>query len=63
MLVSLVQRYQVDTDEAANPDIASYPSFNAFFTCPLKAGARPLAQMALVCPWMAPSPRGLIARE
>lgn len=45
-----VQRYQVDMHEAANPDIASYPSFNAFFTRPLKAGARPLAQTALVCP-------------
>lgn len=25
-----VQRYQVDMNEAANPDIASYQSFNAF---------------------------------
>ncbi|TAH44938.1 MAG: phosphatidylserine decarboxylase [Betaproteobacteria bacterium] len=45
-----VRRYGVDMDEAANPDIASYPTFNAFFTRPLRAGARPLAQAALVCP-------------
>ncbi len=29
--------------QAANPDPASYPSFNAFFTRPLADGARPLA--------------------
>ena len=35
---------------AANPDIASYASFNEFFTRPLRGGARPLAQADLVCP-------------
>jgi len=45
-----VRRYGVDMDEAANPDIASYPSFNEFFTRALKPGARPLAQADLVCP-------------
>jgi phosphatidylserine decarboxylase len=34
---------QIDLGEAANPDPFSYPSFNAFFTRALKAGARPLA--------------------
>ena len=38
-----VGRYRVDMTEAENPDIASYRSFNDFFTRPLKAGARPLA--------------------
>ena len=45
-----VQRYKVDMSEAANPDIASYASFNAFFTRPLKEGVRPLAQSDYVCP-------------
>jgi phosphatidylserine decarboxylase len=36
--------------EAANPDPASYASFNEFFTRALKPGARPLAQADLVCP-------------
>ncbi|MBS0544571.1 MAG: phosphatidylserine decarboxylase, partial [Proteobacteria bacterium] len=45
-----VGRYGVNMDEAANPDIASYPTFNEFFTRPLRAGARPLAQAPLVCP-------------
>ena len=45
-----VGRYGVDMGEAADPDIASYPSFNAFFTRALKPGARPLASADLVCP-------------
>ena len=45
-----VARYGVDMAEAANPDIASYPSFNEFFTRPLKPGARPMAAAELVCP-------------
>jgi phosphatidylserine decarboxylase len=45
-----VQRYQVNMAEAANPDIASYATFNDFFTRALKEGARPLAQADLLCP-------------
>ena len=45
-----VKRYQVNMAEAANPDIASYATFNDFFTRPLKEGARPLAQADLICP-------------
>ena len=45
-----VQRYKVNMAEAANPDIASYTSFNEFFTRPLKNNARPLAQAEFVCP-------------
>ena len=45
-----VGRYQVDMSEAANPDIASYSSFNEFFTRPLKSDARPLAPAAFICP-------------
>ena len=36
-----VGRYGVDMDEAANPDIASYKSFNEFFTRPSTVPARP----------------------
>jgi phosphatidylserine decarboxylase len=45
-----VKRYNVNMAEAANPDIASYASFNEFFTRPLKPGARPMAKTAWVCP-------------
>jgi len=45
-----VRKYGVDMSEAENPEIASYSSFNAFFTRPLKAGARPLAVADFICP-------------
>ena len=45
-----VAKYQVNMDEALDSSIASYPSFNAFFTRALKPGARPLALADLVCP-------------
>ena len=45
-----IGRYGVNMAEAANPDPASYASFNDFFTRPLKAGARPLADAAFICP-------------
>ena len=45
-----VKRYQVNMREAANPEVASYPTFNDFFTRALKAGARPLARADLICP-------------
>lgn len=45
-----VKKYGVDISEAENPDVGSYPSFNAFFTRPLRAGARPLADADFVSP-------------
>lgn len=45
-----VARYGVNMAEAGNPDVASYPSFNEFFTRPLKTGARPLAEADFLCP-------------
>ena len=45
-----VQQYGVNMDEAVNSDIASYASFNEFFTRPLKPGVRPLAKADFVCP-------------
>lgn len=45
-----VAKYQVNMGEALNPDIASYRSFNDFFTRALRPDARPLAAAQLVCP-------------
>jgi phosphatidylserine decarboxylase len=45
-----VNRYQVNMAEAENPDIASYKTFNIFFTRPLKSDARPLAKTDFICP-------------
>lgn len=45
-----VKRYQVNMAEAANSDIASYKTFNEFFTRPLRADARPIADAAFICP-------------
>lgn len=45
-----VKKYNVDMSEAANPDTASYRSFNEFFTRPLRSGVRPIADAAYVCP-------------
>jgi phosphatidylserine decarboxylase len=45
-----VKRYNVNMAEAANPDVASYPTFNQFFTRALQEGARPLAHADLICP-------------
>jgi len=45
-----IGRYGVNMAEAAQPDPAAYASFNEFFTRPLKAGARPLAQADWVSP-------------
>jgi phosphatidylserine decarboxylase len=45
-----IRRYSVNMDEAANPDPASYATFNEFFTRALKEGARPLADADWICP-------------
>ena len=45
-----VQQYGVNMAEAVNSDIASYASFNEFFTRPLRNGVRPLASADFVCP-------------
>lgn len=44
------RRYGVNMEEALNSDLASYPSFNEFFTRALREGARPLADADFVCP-------------
>ncbi len=45
-----VAKYQVNMGEALDSNIASYASFNDFFTRALKPGARPIASADLVCP-------------
>ena len=50
LIAWFVKRYRVNMAEAANPDIASYATFNDFFTRELQHGARPLAQADLICP-------------
>ncbi|SFC71455.1 phosphatidylserine decarboxylase [Polaromonas sp. OV174] len=45
-----VVKYQVNMAEALDSNIASYSTFNAFFTRALKPGARPIAAAELICP-------------
>jgi len=45
-----IRRYDVDMAEAANPEPASYATFNEFFTRALRDGVRPLADADWVCP-------------
>lgn len=44
------RRYRVNMSEAEQPDLAAYPSFNAFFTRALRADARPVAEGMVVSP-------------
>ena len=44
------KRYNVNMSEALNPDLASYTSFNDFFTRALHPDARPIAGANFVCP-------------
>lgn len=45
-----VAHYKVDMQEAADPRIESYATFNDFFTRALREGARPIAAAPFVCP-------------
>jgi phosphatidylserine decarboxylase len=45
-----VARYGVDMDQALDPDVRSYATFNDFFTRAFKPGTRPIAAADLVCP-------------
>lgn len=46
------RHFRVDLGEALEPDARAYPDFNAFFTRPLKSGARPVApgDRVVCCP-------------
>ena len=45
-----VAHYRVDMSEAAQSRIEQYPTFNDFFTRPLRTGVRPIADAPFVCP-------------
>ena len=45
-----VAHYRVDMSEAAQSRIEQYSTFNEFFTRPLRAGVRPIADVPFVCP-------------
>ncbi|MES2936971.1 MAG: archaetidylserine decarboxylase [Pseudomonadota bacterium] len=45
-----VAHYKVNMDEAADPRLESYETFNDFFTRPLRDGVRPLAAAPFICP-------------
>lgn len=52
LIRSFARYYRVDLNEALEPDTRAYPDFNAFFTRPLKPGARPVASgdRVVCCP-------------
>ena len=52
MIATVVKQYDVDMREAEQTDPLAFPSFNAFFTRALKAGARaaPSDPAAIACP-------------
>lgn len=50
LIRAFVNFYGVNMQEAVNPDIRSYNSFNEFFTRPLREGARPFAATDFLCP-------------
>ena len=45
-----IRTFDVNMSEAEQSDHAAYASFNAFFTRPLRQGARPLADADVLCP-------------
>ena len=50
MISGFIKAFGVNMSEAAEPYPEAYPNFNAFFTRPLRAGARPLAEADILCP-------------
>ena len=50
IIADFVRRYQVDMMEAAESNLASYDTFNAFFTRALREGIRPVATSEWVSP-------------
>lgn len=42
LIAWFARQYKVKLDDALDPDLSSYPSFNAFFTRALRADARPI---------------------
>lgn len=52
MIRAFIRVYAVNMDEALEPEPHAYPTFNAFFTRALRAGARPIVtdDDAIACP-------------
>jgi phosphatidylserine decarboxylase len=50
LIRQISRRYGMNMAEAEQSDLASYPSFNAFFTRALKPDARPLAEGMVISP-------------
>jgi phosphatidylserine decarboxylase len=50
LIRQISRRFGVNMAEAEQSDLASYPSFNAFFTRALKPDARPLAEGMVISP-------------
>lgn len=50
LIRKFVSHYKVNMAEAAEPRIESYPTFNEFFTRPLREGARPIDAASFICP-------------
>jgi phosphatidylserine decarboxylase len=52
LIRSFAGHFKVDMTEAAEPELETYPSFNAFFTRPLRADARPIdsGENTICCP-------------
>jgi phosphatidylserine decarboxylase len=46
LIAWFARHYRIDIGEAANPDLTTYASFNAFFTRALRPGARTIATAA-----------------
>jgi phosphatidylserine decarboxylase len=47
---NFIAKYKVNMDEAADPRIESYATFNDFFTRALRDGVRPIADSPFICP-------------
>jgi phosphatidylserine decarboxylase len=50
LISTFVRAFGVNMKDAAEPYPEAYSNFNAFFTRPLRAGARPLAEADILCP-------------
>ena len=50
LIRQISRRYGMNMAEAEQSDLASYPSFNAFFTRAQKTDARPLAEGMVISP-------------
>jgi phosphatidylserine decarboxylase len=50
LIRKFIAKYRVNMDEAADPRVESYATFNDFFTRALRAGVRPIADSPFICP-------------